>query len=194
MFDVVWTTARRFKRAITLGQLWAGNSTEARLKADSVLPPISNSLGGSDCANWSPRVIIAHRRAIYSDNIKWLQLFTVWQFYCSHVRPNHSGASGRSSDGVKETDPPLTFPTGRGGVTLQLRRCCPGSASFLVIISDLNLYHELSRMISVLVISLLHHLYFSADCAHLEFIVSLMRSYAGVCNLNYIIFLVLVQK
>lgn len=174
--------ARWFKRAIAFAQLLAVNITETRLKADSVFPPIRNSLGGSDCANRCPREIIAYRRAIYSDNIKWLLLFTIWQFYCSRVRPNHSHALGRWSDGVKEPDPPLMLPTGWGG---HLKT---------VIISDLNLYHELSRMISVLVISLLRNLYFSADCAHLKFIVSLMRSHAGVCNLNYIKFLVLVQK
>lgn len=183
----------------TCNYIWATVSWELNrsLKADSVFPPISNSLGGSDCANWSPREITAYRRAIYSDNVKWLQLFIVWQFYCSCARPNHSHVSVRSSDGVKEPDLPLTLLTGLGlggGVTLQLRRCCLGSASFLVIISELNLYHKLSRMISVLVISLLHNLYFSADGAHLEFIVSLMRSHAGVCNLNYIKCLVLVQK
>lgn len=155
-------------------------------KANSVFPPISNSLGESDCANWSPWEIIAYRRAIYSDNIKWLQLFTVWQFYCSHVRPNQPRASGRSSDGMKGPDPPLTLLTGQG-VTLQLKRRCLGSASFLVIISDLYLYHELWRMISVLVISLLHNLYFSADCTSgLHSIVNELLHWGVQFELHYI--------
>lgn len=74
-------------RWLPFDQQREGNSTEARLKADSVLPPISNSLGGSGCAETSSRERIAYQGAIYSDNIKWLQLFTVWRFHCSRVWP-----------------------------------------------------------------------------------------------------------